>query len=94
MTIRELSAVSAVAGFRIDDTLAFGRIVYVDDLCTLPAARRRGHTRALLRSGVHGYQPPGTRSGPTMWPWSWPASRSAWMSCEKWALYQSTTSVS
>ena len=40
--------VSAVAGFRVQATLAFGRIVYVDDLSTLPAARRRGLARALL----------------------------------------------
>ena len=40
--------VSAVAGFRLQDTLAFGRIVYVDDLSTLPAVRRRGLGRALL----------------------------------------------
>jgi hypothetical protein len=40
------------------------------------------------------YQPPGTRSGPTMCPWPSPAPCSAWMSCVKWAAYQSTTSVS
>ena len=40
--------VSAVAGFRVMDTLYAGRVLYVDDLSTLPAARRRGHARALL----------------------------------------------
>jgi GNAT superfamily N-acetyltransferase len=40
--------VAAVAGFRIEDTLAYGRILYIDDLATRPDARRRGHARALL----------------------------------------------
>jgi GNAT superfamily N-acetyltransferase len=38
----------AVAGFRVGHMLAWGRFLYVDDLSTLPAARRRGHARALL----------------------------------------------
>jgi len=38
----------AVAGFRVGHHLAWGRFLYVDDLSTLPAARRRGHGRALL----------------------------------------------
>ncbi len=38
----------AVAGFRTPHSLAWGRHVYVDDLSTLPAARRQGHGRALL----------------------------------------------
>ncbi|MEA2194993.1 MAG: hypothetical protein QOG42_1427 [Solirubrobacteraceae bacterium] len=41
-------SVTAVAGFRVFDMLAFGRLLYVDDLSTLPSARRRGHARALL----------------------------------------------
>jgi len=39
---------TAVAGFRELHTLAWGHVVYVDDLSTLPAARRRGQARALL----------------------------------------------
>lgn len=39
---------AAVAGFRIEDTLAYGRILYIDDLATRPDSRRRGHARALL----------------------------------------------
>ena len=39
---------SAVAGFRVGHNLAWGRFLYVDDLSTVPAARRRGHGRALL----------------------------------------------
>ena len=46
--VEDDGAVSAVAGFRVFDMLAFGRILYVDDLSTLPAARRRGYGRALL----------------------------------------------
>lgn len=38
----------AVAGFRIGENLAWGRFLYVDDLSTLPEARRRGYARALL----------------------------------------------
>jgi len=38
----------AVAGFRTGHSLAWGNYLYVDDLSTLPEARRRGHGRALL----------------------------------------------
>jgi GNAT superfamily N-acetyltransferase len=38
----------AVAGFRAAHGLAWGHYLYVDDLSTLPEARRRGHGRALL----------------------------------------------
>ena len=38
----------AVAGFRVGHMLAWGRFLYVDDLSTLPAARRRGHAKRLL----------------------------------------------
>jgi GNAT superfamily N-acetyltransferase len=38
----------AVAGFRIGHMLAWGRFLYVDDLSTLPEARRRGYGRQLL----------------------------------------------
>ena len=39
---------AAVAGFRVLETLFAGRMLYVDDLSTLPAARGRGHAKALL----------------------------------------------
>jgi GNAT superfamily N-acetyltransferase len=38
----------AVAGFRELNTLAWGHVVYVDDLSTHPDGRRRGLGRALL----------------------------------------------
>jgi GNAT superfamily N-acetyltransferase len=38
----------AVAGFRIQHMLSRGRYLYVDDLSTLPEARRRGYGRQLL----------------------------------------------
>lgn len=38
----------AVAGFRNSHSLAWGSYLYVDDLSTLPRARRHGHGRALL----------------------------------------------
>lgn len=38
----------AVAGFRVGEMLAWGRYLYVDDLSTLPDARRSGHAGALL----------------------------------------------
>jgi GNAT superfamily N-acetyltransferase len=38
----------AAAGFRIATNLSLGHHLYVDDLVTLPAARRGGHARALL----------------------------------------------
>ena len=41
-------AAVAVAGFRVGTSLDWGRYIYVDDLSTLPEARRRGHARALL----------------------------------------------
>ncbi len=39
---------AAVAGFRIGDSLAWGRYLYVDDLSTVPDARRHGYAGALL----------------------------------------------
>jgi GNAT superfamily N-acetyltransferase len=39
----------AAAGFRLGHNLAWGRFLYVDDLSTVPEARRRGHARRLLQ---------------------------------------------
>lgn len=38
----------AVAGFRVGENLAWGRHLYIDDLSTLPEARRHGYGRQLL----------------------------------------------
>jgi GNAT superfamily N-acetyltransferase len=38
----------ATAGFRTGHCLAWGHYLYVDDLSTLPSARRRGYARLLL----------------------------------------------
>jgi GNAT superfamily N-acetyltransferase len=40
--------VQAVAGYRLMEMLYCGRILYVDDLNTRPAARSRGYGRALM----------------------------------------------
>ena len=42
------SSAVAVAGFRVKENLAWGSHLYVDDLSTLPAARKQGHARQLL----------------------------------------------
>lgn len=44
----DASRVQAVAGFRIAEFLAWGRILYVDDLVTAEAARSHGHGEALF----------------------------------------------
>ncbi len=38
----------AVAGFRVGNSLAWGRYLYVDDLSTAADARREGHAGTLL----------------------------------------------
>lgn len=40
--------VTAVAGFRVFECLAWGRVLYVDDLVTASATRSQGHGRRLL----------------------------------------------
>ena len=39
----------ALAGFRIGESLAWKRYLYVDDLVTLPEERSKGHGAALLK---------------------------------------------
>src|SRR3954469_382525 len=40
---------AAVAGFRVQENLAWGRHLYVDDLVTRADRRGRGHGAALMR---------------------------------------------
>lgn len=40
--------IAAVAGFRTGQSFARGQYLYVDDLVTLPTARKQGHASALL----------------------------------------------
>ena len=42
-------AVRSVAGFRVQEYLAWGKVLYIDDLVTAPDARKRGYGEALLR---------------------------------------------
>src|SRR5262245_56686874 len=46
--LREAAEPIAAAGFRLGESLAWGRYLYVDDLVTLPEARSRGYGAALL----------------------------------------------
>jgi GNAT superfamily N-acetyltransferase len=46
--VREGNQVVAAAGFRINECLAWGRYLYVDDLVTAAATRSRGHGKELL----------------------------------------------
>lgn len=46
--IESVSGPACVAGFRIGESLAWGRFLYVDDLVTLEAERSKGYGRAML----------------------------------------------
>ena len=46
--LEETAEVRAVAGFRYLETLAWGKILYVDDLVAAPATRSRGHGGKLF----------------------------------------------
>ena len=48
VAIRQDGCVPSAAGFRYGEFLAWGRILYIDDLTTLPEARGRGFAGALL----------------------------------------------
>lgn len=41
-------AVPAVAGFRVLEYLAWGKIVYIDDLVTQESARKNGYAKVLM----------------------------------------------
>ena len=46
--LEDAGEVRAVAGFRYLETLAWGKILYVDDLVAAPAQRSRGHGGKLF----------------------------------------------
>jgi GNAT superfamily N-acetyltransferase len=46
--VDDLPDAVAVAGFRVEDNLAVGNFLYVDDLVTAEAHRGRGHARRLM----------------------------------------------
>lgn len=47
-TSGEAREAAAAAGFRVLEMLAWGRVLYVDDLVTLPEHRGNGHADALF----------------------------------------------
>ncbi|MGZ8900742.1 MAG: GNAT family N-acetyltransferase [Limisphaerales bacterium] len=48
LALRHEGAVKSVAGFRFAEFLAWGRVLYIDDLGTLPGETSRGFAGALL----------------------------------------------
>lgn len=46
--LRSGSLIASAAGFRICEFLAWGRVLYIDDLSTLPNQRGQGHAGAIL----------------------------------------------
>jgi len=48
LALRQNGEIVSVAGFRLCEFLAWGKILYVDDLSTLPNARGKGFAGALM----------------------------------------------
>lgn len=48
LALEDAGRIPSAAGFRIVEFLAWGKIMYIDDLTTLPEARGRGHAGRLL----------------------------------------------
>ncbi len=48
LAIFDGTKVVALAGFRLQENLVFGRFLYVDDVVVDPDARRQGHAERLL----------------------------------------------
>ena len=48
VALRDEGLVVSAAGYRIAEFMAWGRVLYVDDLTTLPASRGKGHGGALV----------------------------------------------
>lgn len=48
LALRHERVVKSVAGFRLAEFLAWGKVLYVDDLATLPGETSRGYAGSLL----------------------------------------------
>jgi GNAT superfamily N-acetyltransferase len=48
LALRQNGEIKSVAGFRLCEFLAWGKILYIDDLSTLPSARGNGFAGTLL----------------------------------------------
>lgn len=48
VALREQEAVKSAAGFRLVEYLAWGKVLYIDDLTTLPGETSQGFAGALL----------------------------------------------
>jgi GNAT superfamily N-acetyltransferase len=48
LALRDNGLIKSVAGFRFCEFLAWGKILYIDDLSTLPEARSNGYAESLL----------------------------------------------
>ena len=48
LALSENGHIVSVAGFRLSEYLAWGKILYIDDLSTLPEARNKGYADRLL----------------------------------------------
>lgn len=46
--LEEADMVKSVAGFRVLEYLAWGKVLYIDDLVTAPDVRKHGHGEQLL----------------------------------------------
>jgi len=51
--IEENDKAVSFCGYRLTTMLRRGRSIYIDDLCTLPEARGKGHAKALLNCVVN-----------------------------------------
>ena len=50
--------ISALAGFRFAEFMAWGKVLYLDDLITDPAKLKNGYAGALLEERLGNNQPP------------------------------------
>lgn len=48
LVLKHDGAVKSVAGFRVAEFLAWGKVLYIDDLATLPGETSHGYAGALL----------------------------------------------